>query len=284
MKYTYSDEEDGGSDALSTRRSNRHSGISTPAEPNAPTFTASGRQVKSRHGGAYGESILVGQVDAPRRTSLVGMDGVEDDDKRTMSRGRPRRAAQQTESKPKARSLKHIQGYNALDSMDDESDATSSWGEWDGGDDDEDEDLEMSGDDEGKATDEGEEPQQSLVVSLRYLKNHSNPPPDETQQEVQLAQKSPIPLVMSSILERPKPSSTVGPTTNVIEGKTGVLSHDGFTQVSHAVPSMASVNEVGQKASSNTANGLLKEHPPVSRITSHDTSQPQFGTEDNIVR
>lgn len=293
MKYTYSDEEDGGSDVLSTRRSNRQSSVSTPAEPSAPTFTASGRQVKSRHGGSYGESILAGQVNAQRRSSLVGMDGVEDHEEQVRSRGRPRRTAQHLESKPKSRSLKHIEGYNSLDSMDYESDATSSEGEWNGGeaeepddqvnDEEEDEDLEMSGDDEDKATDEEEERRQTLVVSLRYLKNSTKSLPDNTWQEVQLAQGPPIPLVISSVIERPKPSDALEPTANAVDGNTGVISQDGSMAVSQAAPSMPSMDQVGQKASIKPQNGLLQKYTAFSQVAAHDTYSPRFGTEDSVV-
>jgi hypothetical protein len=76
MKYTYSDEEDEGySDATSTRRSTRNTGTHTPAEPSGPTVTLSGRQVKSRLGGAYGESLLSG---APAITA-GGFDGTSEE-------------------------------------------------------------------------------------------------------------------------------------------------------------------------------------------------------------
>lgn len=293
MKYTYSDVEDGGSDALSTRRTNRRSAISTPAEPCAPTFTASGRQVKSRYGGAYGESILVGQVDAPRQTSLIGMDGIEDANEQTISHGRPRRAAQHPERKLKARSLKNIEGYNSLDSMDDESDATSSGGGWDGGadegaddqvdDEEEDEDLEMSGDDEDKALDEEDELQPSLVVSLRYLKKFSMPHPDKARQEVQPAHEPPIPLVMSSVLERPTSFDAIEPSANVDEGKIGKLSHDGSLEVSHTAPNMIAGDKIAQETSFGPENRLLQRNTPVSHAAINGTSQPRFGAEDNAM-
>ena len=78
---------------------------------------------------------------------------------------------------------KHIEGYNALDDMEDESDASMSGGEWDGGDDDEvednvvddeeDDDADMS--ESGRSVDELEDElatQPSLVVSLRYHPRH----------------------------------------------------------------------------------------------------------------
>ena len=249
MKYTYSDEEDGGSDALSTRRSNRPSGLSTPAESSGPTFTASGRQVRSRHGGAYGESMLASQIYAPGRSSLVAMDGAEDgnDEEQTMSHGRPRRAVQQTEVKARARPRKHIEGYNSLDSMDDESDATSSGGQWDGGDDEEaddqvddeeeDEDLEMS-DDEGNATDEEGTLQQSLVVSLRYLKSSSDPRAESTRQKVHSPQDATIPPAMSSVLDKREPSCAIQPAADTAEGNVAKIIHDEPMDLPDAMPNM----------------------------------------------
>ena len=195
-RYTYSDEEDGGSDALSTRRSNRQSGISTPAESIGPTFTASGRQVRSRHGGRYGEATLSGKQGASQDSRTGGLDGAEDDENEDedepVSRGRPRRAAQQSKPKPKSLTAKHTKGYDSLGSMDDESDATSSGNEWDGGDEDEpedhvddeeeDEDVDMS--DISGAEEEEEEvddTQHSLVVSLRYKKKIPPPPSQDMQ-------------------------------------------------------------------------------------------------------
>lgn len=140
-RYTYSDEEEGGSDTLSTRRSNRQSGISTPAESSGPTFTASGRQVRSRHGGAYSEPKLSRQQGATQHSKVGSLDGAEhekdEDEDEPVSRGRPRRAAQQNRAQVKTPSGKHTGGYDSLASIDDESDATSSGNEWDGGDEDE---------------------------------------------------------------------------------------------------------------------------------------------------
>ena len=190
-RYTYSDEEDGGSDALSIRRSHRHSGISTPAESSGPTFTASGRQVRSRHGGTYGETMLSGQQDTTEQSRIGGLDEVEDDEDEgePRSRGRPRRAARQNRIKPKPFSRKQTEGYDSLGSMEDESDVTSSGNEWDGGDEDEpddqvddeeeDEDVNMS--DNSKVGDEEDDSRQSLVVSLRYAKSRQSPPNQDTR-------------------------------------------------------------------------------------------------------
>lgn len=188
-RYTYSDEEDGGSDALSVRRSHRQSGISPPAESNGPTFTASGRQVKSRYGGTYGRTTLSGQQDGTEQPEIHEMDAAEDDEDGPRSRGRPRRAAQQTRSNVKAFSRRHTKGYDSLGSMDDESDATSTGNEWDGGDEDEpddniddedeDEDIDMS--DDSVAEDEEDDSRQSLVVSLRYVKRGQSAASQDTR-------------------------------------------------------------------------------------------------------
>jgi hypothetical protein len=181
---------------MSFRRSNRQSGVSTPAEPAGPTFTASGRQVKSRIGGAYGESILSGQRD-PEQISISGaIDDMEDEDMDpAAARLRARRAADPKAASGKSKRKAHIEGYNALDEMDDESDALSSGGEWDGDEDEDDnanidididdhddhDDADMSGSD--SAADDDDElaandapSRQSLVVSLRYQKKHTPEP------------------------------------------------------------------------------------------------------------
>ena len=82
----------------------------------------------------------------------------------------------------------HIDGYNALDEMEDESDATSSGNEWDGGNDDDDvhdnlgdddDDEEMS-DDEIEANETVEGGKQSLLVSFRYQKGKKSTTPGLT--------------------------------------------------------------------------------------------------------
>ena len=114
----------------------------------------------------------------------------DEDEEEPVSRGRPRRAAQQSRVKAKTLSGKHTEGYDSL-SMDDESDATSSGNEWNGGDEDEpddrvddeeeDEDVDMS--DNSVAEEEEDDPRQSLVVSLRYLKSRPSPPSQDTRNE-----------------------------------------------------------------------------------------------------
>ena len=219
-RYTYSDEEDGGSDALSVRRSHRQSGISTPAESSGPTFTASGRQVKSRYGGTYGRTTLGGQQDGTEHPGIGETDAAEDDEDGPRSRGRPRRAAQQNKSNVKAFSRKHTKDYDSLGSMDDESDATSTGNEWDGGDEDEpddniddedeDEDIDMS--DDSRAEDEEDNSQQSLVVSLRYIKRGLSPASQDTRNGPAVSEDHDIPSVTTSNFKGPSetPHSTYG--------------------------------------------------------------------------
>lgn len=153
LKYTYSDEEDDfSSDAYTSRKSTRlQSGVSTPAELIGPTYTASGRQVRTRVGGAYGESSLSGRA---------GADGYDGDQSLANGRSRRTRASNRTNGWS-------ARGYN-VDDMEDESEATSSGKEWEGNDEDindyADEDEEMS---DGES-DEELTPQRSLVVQLRY--------------------------------------------------------------------------------------------------------------------
>ena len=219
-RYTYSDEEDGGSDALSVRRSHRQSGISTPAESSGPTFTASGRQVKSRYGGTYGRTMLGGQQDGTEHAGIGEMDAAEDDEDGPRSRGRPRRAAQQNRSNVKAFSRKHTKGYDSLGSMDDESDATSTGNEWDGGDEDEpddniddedeDEDIDMS--DESKAEDEEDDPRQSLVFTLSNVKRRQSPASQDTRNGPAVSEDHGIsPVTISSFKKASeKSNSTYG--------------------------------------------------------------------------
>ncbi|KAL4761288.1 uncharacterized protein BDW70DRAFT_150164 [Aspergillus foveolatus] len=153
LKYTYSDDEDIFSDGLPPpRRSGRNtSGPSTPAEPTGPRFTASGRQVRSRAGGLYGESLLAGQ----REDTDLAEDGGSERRQRTR--------------------ITRTNGYTDY-GMDDDEDTNSNNGqssgnEWQGGEEEDENDFE--GDDEEDVSGDesvinGKPP--SLVVQLRYGK------------------------------------------------------------------------------------------------------------------
>ncbi len=176
MKYTFSDEEDDGSDDTSTRRSTRNSGVATPADPLKPTVTASGRRVKSRLGGMYGESLLSGQ--GAEEGSQGARDQARSDvsEEHRAANGRSTRSGGNAVANGWAKGEKHIQGYNSVDELDDEEDASSTGEEWNG---DEEEDFvdanmeEEDGDEEDFSDDVSDgdlasRPKRSLVVQLRY--------------------------------------------------------------------------------------------------------------------
>lgn len=176
MRYTFDDEEDEDlslSDALPARRSTRHSGAAPPAELGLPTVTASGRQVRARVGGVYGETLHSGQHTSTGRLSPATDDYQRSDvseEPPIAPGGRSTRTSGRTTVNGWARGGKHIEGYNSLDEMDDEDEASSSGAEWEGGDEEEpdepDNDIEMeiSEEDDFDDVEEG----QSLVVKLRY--------------------------------------------------------------------------------------------------------------------
>lgn len=191
IKYTFSDEEDGGSDALSTRRLDRHSGISTPAEPARPTVTASGRQVRSRYGGAYGETLSNEQHVQGQALAIGGVDGIEEEEKAQYTSTYAGRATRNRAQKIRHRGVEN----DSTEGLDDESDVTSSGHEWDGGDEDEADDHVDDGDDDEidedmsedeLGTDREPQPQRTLVVSLRYSPRTTvsiAAPPGELQDE-----------------------------------------------------------------------------------------------------
>jgi hypothetical protein len=176
MKYTFSDEEDDeeGSDALSVRRSGRH-GRDPPAVANVPTVTASGRQVRSRATGLYGETLLSGQVTTEGASPATGdYERSDGSGEQASANGRATRAAKNS-SNGRGRGRKHTETYNSADDMDDEDDATTSGGEWDGGDDDEKADQMDVDEDEDEELDSEEGEPRTLVVRLRYGKGPVNP-------------------------------------------------------------------------------------------------------------
>lgn len=124
--------------------------------------------------------MLSGQHDNREAPPVGGSDAAADvNEEQPVSTGRARRSASGTGVQGGRKGREHIPGYNQVDEMDDESDATSSGGEWDGGnddvdekviDDEDDDDADMS-DDEVSVDEEDEEidvGKPSLVVSLRY--------------------------------------------------------------------------------------------------------------------
>lgn len=211
MRYTFSDEEEEGSDATSTRRSTRQSGAATPADPSKPTVTASGRQVRSRIGGTYGESLLSGQTTeraSPASGEYVRSEGSEE---LRASNTRATRSGSRPTANGWTKNRKHIDGYNSLDEMEDEDEATSSGQEWDGGDDDDAEDH-MDADEEEGFSDEVSDgdvsaQKRSLLVKLQYRKPSG--PSGTDSPVVHSSQGSIQPPAATSTTVQPKFSSLV---------------------------------------------------------------------------
>ena len=251
MRYTYSEDDDEGSDALSPRRSTRPSGISTPAEHAGPVTTASGRQVKSRLGGMYGESILVDQrkeIEHERAQAVSHESG--SDIGRQEPKGRPRRA-----TGPARPSRRHeVDGDDG--DLEDESEAESTGDDWSGDEDEpddpepdfegDDEDDEMSTNASGTDGDVEDGPPKSLVVQLRYTKktqpqqdphklpNHTTPEQEAVRMEGPAALVPMMPSLephpnypSSSLPHHFSPTSHSQPFTN---GSTSTESQDRTSQ------------------------------------------------------
>ncbi|RAR06730.1 hypothetical protein DDE82_003268 [Stemphylium lycopersici] len=177
QRYNFDEEEDFDSDSLSVRRSGRQSGRHSPAAPSGPTVTASGRQVRSRAIGLYGEKLHSGQTGdhpSPATGDYVRSDVSEEPQS---GHGRATRAGNRGATNGRALN-------RTLDSEDDE-DATS----WDGGDDDDDDEpdqMELDEDDDeddGAADDdEQDDEEQSLIITLRYRKGGSAIPDGDSIQ------------------------------------------------------------------------------------------------------
>jgi len=169
MKYTFSEDEDEGSDATSTRRSIRQSARSTSAAPSGPTYTASGRQVISRFGISYGDHNKPQEgkdsmKDSPERSKDLGTPQLHD--------GRPKRSSRAQVSDFQKRN--HSVGYDSIDGVDYEGEAASSEEEWGG--DDNDIEGKLDADDADEAmSDHGSkdsllDEDRKLVVKLKYRK------------------------------------------------------------------------------------------------------------------
>lgn len=283
LKYTYSDEEDMFSDDVPSRRSTRNAGSTTAAaEPSRPRFTASGRQIRSRPGGMYGEALLTGQR--------------EDSEYDEEDEGRPQRA----------RNSRHPNGYSGyrIDDLEDESeavpsDANDSGNEWNGGEDDE---NEFEGDDEGDVSGDESvvngEPR-SLVVQLRYGKGNGpheskvpveEPPPTRDAQMNDAGQAGLSAGMLASSqstalptpagepeADRPAETAQAAPTTSPSFPPAPPLRHPPQPPPSLAPPPMHSAfDSQGAKLQPST-NGPVSESqlPPVSAASEAlKSSQP----------
>ncbi|OSS43663.1 hypothetical protein B5807_11590 [Epicoccum nigrum] len=155
LRYTYDDGDDFDSDDAPVRRSGRQSARDSSPAQSGPTVTASGRQVRFRATGTYGETLHSGQT--TDRASPATGDYIRSDVSEEPRQGRSTRAGNRTNLS------------REMDSEEDD-DATS----WDGGDEDEDEPEQMDVDDNDDQDDLSENEQrqepQSLVVTLHYRK------------------------------------------------------------------------------------------------------------------
>ncbi|EUC28339.1 hypothetical protein COCCADRAFT_30385 [Bipolaris zeicola 26-R-13] len=207
QRYTFDEEDEFDSDNLSVRRSGRQSGRDTPAAPSGPTVTASGRQVRSRATGLYGEKLHSGQVtDHP---SPATGDYVRSDISEEPQSGHGRAARAANRGAINERTLNR-----PMDSEDDE-DATS----WDGGDDDEEEpdqmDLDDDEDDAGADDSEEEDDEPSLMVTLRYRKPGSDAQDNDTtmgngasQDAAQVSKAQPPQPLQQDTTPRSEPSAS----------------------------------------------------------------------------
>lgn len=186
MRYTYDDDIDfvDDSDGLSLRN---RSGASTPFDEPRPMVTASGRHVKSRLGGMYGESMLTDQRKEHERLQAPN----EDDEIENSHPPNGRAVRARTGNEGRRVTATRGRYADGLES-ESESDAQEPSGdEWSGNEDepDEDEDDAISedgreSDDElmddaaARADEDDENTQESLVVQLRYRKKPFEQTPD----------------------------------------------------------------------------------------------------------
>ena len=167
-KYTFSDDDDDDDEGeddyslsdVAPRRSARAS--AQTAQSAGPTITASGRTVRNRVGGLYGEVLHSGQTTggaSPDTNDYAHSDGSE---QRSAAKGQTTRSAGRGTLNGWVQK-KHIEGYNSVDVMDDEDDATSSGGEWEGGD-----EHELDGESDGELGDDSDasSERRSYVVTL----------------------------------------------------------------------------------------------------------------------
>ncbi|KAL9092709.1 MAG: hypothetical protein Q9159_000607 [Coniocarpon cinnabarinum] len=160
MRYTYDDDDDAIYGTDENRRSSRDSRTGTPSE--GPTFTTSGRQVRSAYGRSYGDRPRRG-IDSSTRESS------QSQDQEYLTNGRSHRAARQVVDS--SHRPNHSAMQNHIDDFDDESDAESTGEEWGGDDQDfegklDEEDADESSD-AGLSDDIGaNENPRSLIVKL----------------------------------------------------------------------------------------------------------------------
>lgn len=169
MRYTFSEGEEEDSET-GVRRSTRNSGRESSAAPGGPTVTSSGRHVRSRAAGVYGETLHSGQTTdhpSPATGDYVRSDASEEPER--PAHGRATRAAGRGAGVAPLKK-RNLESFN--EEMSDEEDATS----WNGDDEDEDEpdQMELDDDDDERESEEeaSEEEPEQLILRLRVKKEY----------------------------------------------------------------------------------------------------------------
>ncbi|KAB8416337.1 hypothetical protein FH972_024857 [Carpinus fangiana] len=186
VRYNYDDDDMYGSEDTNNRRSARQSG--TPAE-DGPTYTASGRQVRSRFGRTYGNDG--GPTDSSKATSPVrDFDSDDDDEPVTAGHGgrRSGRGAGPSTSESRARTggLRGSLNSDEDEDMDDElsenaweGDDNDIMGKQDADDDEADDDMSDLGSVITVANsnnDDEDSKNSSMVVTLKYGSKEKSSP------------------------------------------------------------------------------------------------------------
>ena len=292
MRYTYDDDADD-SDELSIRRSTRNSDRSTPAEAQGPVVTASGRQVRARGGGMYGESLLSGQATNADTPVSNDFDGSETSEAPRNGASRATRSGGGRLGQLNGnRKRRYTDGYNDADRMSDEDDATSSGNEWDGGEGDDDVDDNMpDADEDGESVisdeemDELAEPD-SLVVKLKIGRHPELPSnhDDEAQNQdtgVKIENEAPQKI-------QPVPESSSDP----LQGPSTTQYPHAHPQINHpkiepaeppstpAVP-MDSAVPTAPTAKEPFPPAQLHAHPVLNGYVDHAPTQPAFPAQTN---
>lgn len=271
MRYTYDDEgedDEDDSEAPTGRRSTRNSGVATPAD-DRPTTTLSGRQVRSRVGGVYGESLLSGQ---------------------NTDRGTPATDASDEPARP-TRS-----GRAGVTEAKVDFGETSSEGEWDGGHEDEKDEVDEvmdDAEDEKEASagaESGEEGDRRLVVTLRYGKGRSpsvqptSAAPSNTSKPAQLVEVAipkPSPLSkMQTITPQSSASNSYPTPTPTMNGTNGSIQPSPQVPVSQptsVLPPLSSVLPKKQaqlpfQPTPHTLTPVVRQQPPLP-IPQHQSPQ-----------
>jgi hypothetical protein len=250
MRYTYDDDDDFASDGLSTRRSTRNA---TPADT-GPVVTSSGRQVKSRVGGLYGESLSTDQR-REYETGEAESEGSADD----MPASAPTRGARRA-SRARQEPSRLRERYDDGDDMDTESDGPQDDGEEWSGDENEPDDDESEGDatddeevdDDAASADEGDM-QRSLVVQLRYRPT-----------------KAPVPP--SSRARTPLPPTEI-PTNGITTG----AEKTGDTSVAETSPSGQENESSPIQSQEREPEGIVQATRPVPSLSAGASVQETIG-------